>query len=98
MLLLVLGVDALGLLAHQLALLNAELLVGFEVNFARLLERFLSDEGGHFAQLRVDLRVGHAVYLGHGGRFEGVCVLEVCVLDWRDGSVLGSRCISERDV
>lgn len=66
-LLLVLGVDALGFLADQLALLDAELLVGFEVDFARFLERLLPDEGGHFAQLGVDLRVGHAVYLGHGG-------------------------------
>jgi hypothetical protein len=47
------------------------------VDFARLLERFLPDEGGHFAQLRVDLRVGHAVYLGHGGRFERY-VLNMC--------------------
>jgi hypothetical protein len=37
------------------------------VDFARLFEGFLPDEGGHFAQLGVDLRVGHAVYLGHGG-------------------------------
>ena len=68
-LLLVLGVDALGFLADQLALLDAELLVGFEVDLARFLERFLPDEGGHFAQLGIDLRVGHAVYLGHGGRW-----------------------------
>lgn len=66
-LLLVLGVDALGFLANQLALLDAELLVGFEVDLARLFERFLPNEGGHFAQLGVDLRVGHAVYLRHGG-------------------------------
>jgi hypothetical protein len=37
------------------------------VDLARFLQRFLPDEGGHFAQLGVDLRVGHAVYLGHGG-------------------------------
>jgi hypothetical protein len=78
-LLLVLGVDALGFLADQLALLNAELLVGFEVDFARFFERFLADEGGHFAQLGVDLRVGHAVYLGHGG---GWCWWEWPVEGW----------------
>ena len=40
------------LLAHQLRLLDGELLVGLDLDLARLLERLLADEHGHLLQLR----------------------------------------------
>ena len=49
--LLVLGVDAVGLLAYKVGLFDAELFVGLEVDFACLFHCFLSDEGGHLPQL-----------------------------------------------
>ena len=65
--LLVLGVYTLRLGADEFGFLDGEFFVGFEVDFARFFQRFLFDEGGHFAEFGGDLVVGHGVYLGHVG-------------------------------
>lgn len=54
-LLLVERINGSGLLAHQLRLLDGEFLVGLKLDFAGLLQSFLSDERGHLAELTRNL-------------------------------------------
>ena len=57
-LLLVGRVDGGRLLAHELGLLNCELLVGLEADFVGLLHGLLADEGRHLLELAGDLTWG----------------------------------------